>query len=98
MIVCSCNCLSDTQIRTTMSGSDRPKTPSQVYRCLGCTPRCGVCARTIRAILRDTDGVGLTACPSRHSCPIACVDADLGAGVSSGIPDLGAAISVAAAP
>ncbi|HIE69026.1 MAG TPA: (2Fe-2S)-binding protein [Planctomycetes bacterium] len=70
MIVCSCNTLSDTQIRTTMEEIS-PRTPGQVYRCLGCTPRCGVCAVTIRAILRGT-GVGATAaCPSRDRCPIA---------------------------
>lgn len=72
MIVCSCNILSDTQIRTTLLSEDSPRTPSQVYRCLGCVPRCGVCARTIRAILRDADGVSAPGCPGRHNCPIAC--------------------------
>lgn len=52
MIVCSCNALSDREIRACLSpGPDCPFTPAQVYRCLGCSPQCGRCARTIREIM-----------------------------------------------
>jgi bacterioferritin-associated ferredoxin len=69
VIVCSCNVLSDGQIRQCLRpGPDCPATPAQVYRCLGCGPRCGRCAKTIRAIM-DTALEGTRAdcaqCPMR---------------------------------
>jgi bacterioferritin-associated ferredoxin len=52
MIVCSCNVLSAGDVRACLNpGPDCPRTPAQVYRCLGCRPECGHCARTIRAIM-----------------------------------------------
>ena len=56
MIVCSCNVLSDKQVRTIVRGEGGCETPrrvSEVYGCLGCSPQCGRCARTIRDIMRD---------------------------------------------
>lgn len=32
-------------------GPGCPRTPAQVYRCLGCSPNCGRCARSIREIM-----------------------------------------------
>ncbi|HJE23001.1 (2Fe-2S)-binding protein [Methylorubrum populi] len=53
MIVCSCNVLSDGQVRACLQpGPGCPRTPAQVYGCLGCSAKCGRCARTIRSILR----------------------------------------------
>ncbi len=74
MIVCSCNVLSDGQIRACMGpGPDCPRTPAQVYRCLGCGPRCGRCAKTIRAVmdsaLAAVHSECATACHER--CPVA---------------------------
>jgi bacterioferritin-associated ferredoxin len=73
MIVCSCNYLSDGDVRACLRpGPGCPRTPAQVYRCLGCNPDCGRCARTIRAIMdqaltaADTDGP----C-NRGCCPVA---------------------------
>src|SRR3954464_12687226 len=52
MIVCSCNVLSDRAIRACLkSGRECPRTPAQVYRSLGCGPKCGRCAVTIRSII-----------------------------------------------
>jgi len=52
MIVCHCNVLSERDIRGCLrAGPDCPRTPAEVYRCLGCGPQCGRCARTIRAIM-----------------------------------------------
>jgi bacterioferritin-associated ferredoxin len=54
MIVCSCNLLSDTQVRSAVaSGAIRPRM-SYVYASLGCTVRCGHCVRTIKAFLRES--------------------------------------------
>ena len=68
MIVCSCNVLSDGDVLACMNpGPDCPRTPAQVYRCLGCSPNCGHCARTIRSIMADA--LQAAAC---GTCPIAC--------------------------
>jgi bacterioferritin-associated ferredoxin len=74
MIVCSCNVLSDKQIGAAIDDAGaRPQTPGQVYRCLGCSPQCGRCARTIKAMLADIRGLdaptGGGAC---GACPAAC--------------------------
>jgi len=53
MIICSCNVLSDQAVRTAVSGAAAPRTAGQVYGCLGCSPQCGRCARTIRRIMDD---------------------------------------------
>ena len=66
MIVCSCNVLSAAQIRAAchQDGSS-PRTPGEVYRCLGCSPQCGRCARTIRGILTDACAAACAVCPAR---------------------------------
>jgi bacterioferritin-associated ferredoxin len=54
MIVCSCNFLCDTQIRSAVaSGATRPRM-SLVYASLGCTAQCGRCVRTIMACVRES--------------------------------------------
>jgi bacterioferritin-associated ferredoxin len=55
MIVCSCNVLSDQDVRAVLA--ERALcTPSQVYGCLACMPQCGCCARTIRRMIEDLRG------------------------------------------
>ena len=76
MIVCSCNVLSDREIRSVIDAAPaRPATANQVYGCLGCSPQCGRCARTIRKIMDEA----LSACAG--PCPVACahVEDDTGA-------------------
>ena len=51
MIVCSCNVLSDAQIRSAIASSESRPRPSCVYSSLGCSAKCGRCAHTIKAIL-----------------------------------------------
>jgi bacterioferritin-associated ferredoxin len=51
MIVCSCNVLSETAIRGACHHDGGARSVGQVYRCLGCSPQCGRCARTIKSIL-----------------------------------------------
>jgi bacterioferritin-associated ferredoxin len=53
MIVCSCNVLSDHDVRTALSAPAMPRTTGEVYGCLGCSPQCGRCARTIRRIMDE---------------------------------------------
>jgi bacterioferritin-associated ferredoxin len=61
MIICSCNVLSDHDVRSVVAAEQAPRTAAQIHRCLGCSTECGRCARTIRAIVADAvgrDGVG----------------------------------------
>ena len=66
MIVCSCNVLSDGDVRACLNpGPHCPRSPAQVYRCLGCGPKCGRCAATIRSIMD-------AALAEAHTCSDAC--------------------------
>ena len=57
MIICSCNVLSDNEVRTVASTATC-RTTSYVYGCLGCAAQCGRCTRTIRKIMDEVlDGV-----------------------------------------
>lgn len=67
MIVCSCNVISDTEIKESLQDDTRPRTPAAVYRCLGCSPNCGRCFVTVRSIISEALGE-----PGHKSC-VACV-------------------------
>ena len=52
MIICSCNVLSDADIRTAVTAAaPQPRTFSDVHACLGCSPQCGRCVRSIKIIM-----------------------------------------------
>jgi bacterioferritin-associated ferredoxin len=54
MIVCSCNTLSDHDVRRVMSGAcTKILTAGKIYDCLGCRARCGRCVRTIQRIMQE---------------------------------------------
>jgi bacterioferritin-associated ferredoxin len=54
MIVCSCNVLSDHDVRDAVSSADiLPRNAKQLYGCLGCSAECGRCARTIKGIIDE---------------------------------------------
>jgi bacterioferritin-associated ferredoxin len=53
VIICSCNVLTDHDVRSAAKTSSSAESTNAVYRCLGCRAQCGRCARTIRKILRD---------------------------------------------
>ncbi len=63
MIVCSCNVLSDNQVRTAVTNA-APRSAAQVYGCLGCSPQCGRCVTTIRRIMDEALG----GCPASGAC------------------------------
>jgi bacterioferritin-associated ferredoxin len=68
MIVCSCNVLSDQDVRNAVSTSgDLPRSAKQIYGCLGCSAECGRCARTIKTIIDEALGPCAKACCS--GCP-----------------------------
>jgi len=69
MIVCSCNVLSDSDVRNCLNpGPGCPRTPAQVYQCLGCSPDCGRCARTLRSIISDALGAAEAAASCQRGC------------------------------
>jgi bacterioferritin-associated ferredoxin len=68
MIVCSCNFLSDADVRdAVMSAEQLPRNAKQIYGCLGCSAECGRCARTLKSIIDEALGACAKACCS--GCP-----------------------------
>ena len=68
MIVCSCNVLSDRDVRGCLNpGADCPRTPAQVYRCLGCSAQCGTLRTTRTPKIRQDHGCD----PAPESTPCA---------------------------
>jgi bacterioferritin-associated ferredoxin len=75
MIVCSCNVLSDDDVRSAVSASeDLPRNAKQIYGCLGCSAECGRCARTIKTIIDDALGACAKVC--RPGCPHSQTEAE----------------------
>ncbi|MDE1973085.1 MAG: (2Fe-2S)-binding protein [Hyphomicrobiales bacterium] len=63
MIVCSCNVLTDHDVRSALLGeATAPRTAGEVYGCLGCSAQCGRCARTIRRIMDEALGTAAVPC------------------------------------
>jgi bacterioferritin-associated ferredoxin len=72
MIVCSCNVISDQDVRSAVESSQHlPRNAKQIYGCLGCSAECGRCARTIKTIIDEALGACAKACcvgcPHSHS-------------------------------
>ena len=68
MIVCSCNVLSDQDVRSAVESSQHlPRNAKQIYGCLGCSAECGRCARTIKTIIDEALGACAKACCA--GCP-----------------------------
>ena len=69
MIVCSCNVLSDHDVRDAVNSADiLPRSAKQLYGCLGCSAQCGRCARTIRKIIDETLNGAKVSCPAGCAC------------------------------
>jgi bacterioferritin-associated ferredoxin len=76
MIVCSCNVLTDDDVRAAVvTAADLPRTAGQVYDCLGCSVECGRCARTIKRIM--TEALGACARECSAGCPHQAADESL---------------------
>ena len=65
MIVCSCNVLSDRDVRAVVQTA-APRTTAEVYGCLGCSAQCGRCAISIRKIMNEAHPV--TGSPADRDC------------------------------
>jgi bacterioferritin-associated ferredoxin len=80
MIVCSCNVLSDHDVRSAVSSAeDLPRNARQVYGCLGCSVECGRCASTVKTIVEEALGACAKAC--QPGCPHSRTEADADAHV-----------------
>jgi bacterioferritin-associated ferredoxin len=82
MIVCSCNVLSDHDVRSAVEeAQDLPRNAKQLYGCLGCSAECGRCARTIKSIIDEALGACAKACcagcPHSHAAHHQHADTDL---------------------
>jgi bacterioferritin-associated ferredoxin len=70
MIVCSCNVLSDREVRRVVTESAAQQlTARQVYRCLGCSARCGRCSGTIKGIIDQALALRIAGCPGTATKP-----------------------------
>lgn len=68
MIVCSCNVLSDRDVRDSLSKrGDRP-TVGAVFRHMGCEAKCGRCVRSIVAIVDQHAASRLDECAGSSEC------------------------------
>jgi bacterioferritin-associated ferredoxin len=56
MIVCSCNVLTDADIRASIATLNGPRRVCEVYASLGCTAKCGGCAGMIGALISEAEG------------------------------------------
>jgi bacterioferritin-associated ferredoxin len=56
MIVCSCNLLTDADIRASIATLNGARRVCEVYASLGCTAKCGGCAGTICALISEAEG------------------------------------------
>lgn len=59
MIVCSCNVLSDKDVRDTVGVRVERPSVGAVFRHMGCEAKCGRCARSIVAIVDQHAGGAL---------------------------------------
>jgi len=63
MIICSCNVISDHDVRTAAAGAEvELRTTYQVFGCLGCNAECGRCATAIRRVLLESGGGAKRVC------------------------------------
>jgi bacterioferritin-associated ferredoxin len=70
MIVCSCNRLSDRDVRGCCAAQGcAPARVMDIYTRLGCAPQCGRCAPTLAAIMREARDPGCACGPT--DCPCA---------------------------
>jgi bacterioferritin-associated ferredoxin len=54
MIICSCNVLTDHDVRSAVAtGRQGARNAAQLYGCLGCSVQCGRCARTVLRIMDE---------------------------------------------
>ncbi|MDA8232101.1 MAG: (2Fe-2S)-binding protein [Magnetospirillum sp.] len=69
MYLCLCHALTDRQVRAAIEEGGAGGT-AEVYRRLGCTPRCGKCVPFVRAMVKAAHGEKGAGC----GCGCTCVE------------------------
>ncbi len=62
MILCSCNALSDRDVRKTLESCPCRPSVGALFRKLGCEAKCGRCTRNIVAVLDQRPATELQEC------------------------------------
>jgi len=65
MIVCSCNVLTDHEVRHAVTTASL-RSVAHVHGCLGCSAQCGRCLHTIRKIMDEA--LANAGCPTGCTC------------------------------
>ena len=78
MIVCSCNVLSDRDVRESLGSRNEHRSVAAVFRHMGCEAKCGRCVRSIVAIVDQHAVAGLDECAGTGECD-SCRGDDLAA-------------------
>jgi bacterioferritin-associated ferredoxin len=68
MIVCSCNVVTDKEIRAALASGACPRTPFAVYKCLGRGLNCGRCIATVRTVINEANTATADGGSSRETC------------------------------
>ncbi|WP_457798298.1 (2Fe-2S)-binding protein [Methylocystis sp. S23] len=68
MIVCSCNVLSDRDVRETLGSRPDRASVASVFRNMGCEAKCGRCVRSIVAIVDQHSAARLDECGGNGDC------------------------------
>jgi bacterioferritin-associated ferredoxin len=55
MIICSCDVLSDREVKIAVAASKPLRTVGRLFLYLGCAAQCGRCAQSIKRIMDEPD-------------------------------------------
>ncbi|MTI43958.1 BFD-like [2Fe-2S] binding protein [Roseibium hamelinense] len=80
MIICSCNVLSDKQLRKAAEEmradpNGKVPTPGAVFRHLGCRPRCGSCFPSVIDIIHEKTSEETNKVKNETGCQSECLKA-----------------------
>jgi bacterioferritin-associated ferredoxin len=68
MIVCSCNVLSDRDVRDSLGARAERPSVATVFRNMGCEAKCGRCVRSIVSIVDQHSASALDECAGSGEC------------------------------
>jgi len=74
MILCSCNVLSDRDIRAALAGETCRPSVGALFRGLGLEPKCGRCAKNVAAAIDGALGAGAAPCEGPDGCAACALD------------------------
>jgi bacterioferritin-associated ferredoxin len=78
MIICSCNVLSDHEVRESLQAGQNRASVGAIFRHLGREPQCGRCAQNINAIVQRHSAPPMDKCQENGDCE-SCQEGELAA-------------------